>query len=74
MKPYNAFWDLVRPYLTLWSPRALNKTLEVPGNSIQDPEVRVKKLAIEISNGRLAMFAIIGMFFQESREALTWAA
>eukprot|EP00930_Biecheleria_cincta_P094409 TRINITY_DN854_c0_g1_i4.p1 TRINITY_DN854_c0_g1~~TRINITY_DN854_c0_g1_i4.p1 ORF type:complete len:424 (+),score=95.80 TRINITY_DN854_c0_g1_i4:87-1274(+) len=42
------------------------------GSSIQDPEVRVKKLAIEISNGRLAMFAIIGMFFQDGLTGSAW--
>jgi len=42
------------------------------GSSIQDPEVRVKKLAAEISNGRLAMFAIIGMFFQDGLTGSAW--
>ena len=32
---------------------------------IADPEVRKKKLNAELANGRLAMFAIIGMFFQD---------
>merc|ERR1719330_1336943 len=31
--------------------------------SIEDPEVRSKKLSAELANGRLAMVAIIGMFF-----------
>ena len=30
-----------------------------------DPEEKTKKLAAELANGRLAMMAIIGMFFQE---------
>lgn len=34
-------------------------------SGIADPEVRRKKLNAELANGRLAMFAIIGMFFQD---------
>merc|ERR1719330_897303 len=30
-----------------------------------DPELKTKKLSAEIANGRLAMVAIIGMFFQD---------
>ena len=32
-----------------------------------DSELREKKLAADLANGRLAMMAIIGMFFQERR-------
>ena len=32
-----------------------------------DPAEKTKKLNAELANGRLAMMAIIGMFFQESR-------
>eukprot|EP00438_Fugacium_kawagutii_P017358 Skav201538 [mRNA] locus=scaffold1616:112838:114854:+ [translate_table: standard] len=36
-----------------------------------DPEEKSKKLSAELANGRLAMMAIIGMFFQEAaREIL----
>jgi len=57
-----------------------NKELGEPGNygkglfglgsvglsaSVSDPDVRDRKLRAEISNGRLAMVAIIGMFFQD---------
>ena len=31
---------------------------------VEDPEARKSKLAAELANGRLAMMAIIGMFFQ----------
>ena len=34
---------------------------------VEDPETRKSKLAAELANGRLAMMAIIGMFFQESQ-------
>merc|ERR1712048_595050 len=37
-----------------------------------DPEVRDKKLRAEISNGRLAMMAIIGMFFQDGLTGSAW--
>merc|ERR1711972_1071161 len=57
-----------------------NKPLGEPGNygkglfglgslglsaSCASPEVREKKLKAEMANGRLAMVAIIGMFFQD---------
>ena len=32
-----------------------------------DPAEKTKKLSAELANGRLAMMAIIGMFFQASR-------
>ena len=32
-----------------------------------DPAQKTKKLSAELANGRLAMMAIIGMFFQASR-------
>jgi len=40
--------------------------------SIEDPEVRSKKLAAELANGRLAMVAIIGMFFQDGLTGSAW--
>jgi hypothetical protein len=40
--------------------------------SIQDAGVRAKKLAAEVANGRLAMMAIIGMFFQDGLTGLAW--
>merc|ERR1719389_1447640 len=39
---------------------------------IADPEVRKKKLAAEIANGRLAMVAIIGMFYQDGLTGSAW--
>ena len=35
-----------------------------------DPAEKTKKLSAELANGRLAMMAIIGMFFQASSESL----
>jgi len=39
---------------------------------INDPEVKQKKLAAELANGRLAMMAIIGMFFQNGLTGEAW--
>merc|ERR1711870_111256 len=40
--------------------------------SIANPEVREKKLQAEMANGRLAMVAIIGMFFQDGLTGSAW--
>merc|ERR1712056_4735 len=37
-----------------------------------DPEEKTKKLAAELANGRLAMVAIIGMFFQDGLTGSAW--
>ena len=37
-----------------------------------DPEVRKRRLNAEIANGRLAMMAIIGMFFQDGLTGQAW--
>merc|ERR1719361_2811702 len=37
-----------------------------------DPEEKTKKLNAEIANGRLAMMAIIGMFFQDGLTGSAW--
>merc|ERR1719392_450528 len=37
-----------------------------------DPEKRKKRLAAELANGRLAMMAIIGMFFQDGLTGSAW--
>ena len=42
------------------------------GNSVQDPALRTKKLNAELANGRLAMMAIIGMFFQDGLTGSAW--
>merc|ERR1711881_285857 len=39
---------------------------------IKDPEVRKTKLNGELANGRLAMMAIIGMFFQDGLTGSAW--
>merc|ERR1719382_1068976 len=37
-----------------------------------DPEIRKRRLNAEIANGRLAMMAIIGMFFQDGLTGSAW--
>merc|ERR1711865_137618 len=37
-----------------------------------DPEQRTRRLNAEIANGRLAMMAIIGMFFQDGLTGSAW--
>jgi len=39
---------------------------------VEDPEARKSKLAAELANGRLAMVAIIGMFFQDGLTGSAW--
>jgi len=41
-------------------------------SKIQDPEKRKTKLNGELANGRLAMMAIIGMFFQDGLTGSAW--
>merc|ERR1719320_1335644 len=40
--------------------------------SSSDPEVNKRKLSAELANGRLAMMAIIGMFFQDGLTGSAW--
>merc|ERR1712110_37682 len=40
--------------------------------SSSDPEVNKRKLAAELANGRLAMVALIGMFFQDGLTGSAW--
>merc|ERR1712122_234274 len=42
------------------------------GMEIKDPETRNKKLNAELANGRLAMMAIIGMFYQDGLTGSAW--
>merc|ERR1711998_374575 len=47
-------------------------SLGITASKISDPEVRKKKLNAELANGRLAMMAIIGMFFQDGLTGSAW--
>merc|ERR1719266_1553392 len=56
----------------------MNNRSDAPGDfgwkvlTSSDPEEKKKKLAAEIANGRLAMMAIIGMFFQDGLTGSAW--
>jgi len=42
------------------------------GMTSEDPAVRNLKLASELANGRLAMFAIMAFFFQDGLTGSAW--
>eukprot|EP00930_Biecheleria_cincta_P031629 TRINITY_DN2194_c0_g2_i1.p1 TRINITY_DN2194_c0_g2~~TRINITY_DN2194_c0_g2_i1.p1 ORF type:complete len:385 (-),score=71.18 TRINITY_DN2194_c0_g2_i1:276-1313(-) len=44
----------------------------IEGKSISDPEARKRGLNSEIANGRLAMMAIVGMWFQDGLTGSAW--
>merc|ERR1712060_575652 len=44
----------------------------INAESIKDPVLRKKRLNAELANGRLAMVAIIGMFFQDGLTGSAW--
>ncbi|CAK9105025.1 Fucoxanthin-chlorophyll a-c binding protein E [Durusdinium trenchii] len=48
------------------------RSVGVMNSAISDPEIRKKKLNAELANGRLAMMAIIGMFFQDGLTGSAW--
>merc|ERR1712117_353683 len=56
-------WDSKEPGNVGWNPPLLVSS---------DPEVRKRRLNAELANGRLAMMAIIGMFFQDGLTGSAW--
>merc|ERR1712174_142030 len=56
-------WDSKEPGNVGWTPPLLVSS---------DPEVRKRRLNAELANGRLAMMAIIGMFFQDGLTGSAW--
>ncbi|CAJ1384930.1 unnamed protein product [Effrenium voratum] len=48
------------------------RSVGIMNTGITDPELRKKKLNAELANGRLAMMAIIGMFFQDGLTGSAW--
>merc|ERR1712003_618305 len=48
------------------------RSVGIMSTGFPDPEVRKKKLNAELANGRLAMMAIIGMFFQDGLTGSAW--
>ena len=49
-----------------------SKSIGFTSNGFTDPEYRKMKLNAELANGRLAMMAIIGMFFQDGLTGSAW--
>merc|ERR1711862_99021 len=48
-------------------------TLGVPlGRSLPDGEEKFRRLSAELANGRLAMFSIMGMLFQDGLTGGAW--
>jgi len=75
-----AGWIQILLYCAFCEVSAMRTRTDEPGNlgfkppllASDDPEVRNIKLASELANGRLAMFAIMGMFFQDGLTGSAW--
>jgi len=73
-----AGWAQIAAYAAYCEISGIGNRTEAPGDfgwkvlTSADPEEKKKKLAAEIANGRLAMMAIIGMFFQDGLTGSAW--
>jgi len=71
-------WAQIVTYCAFCEISGGNNRGEAPGDfgwkvlTSADPEEKTKKLAAELANGRLAMMAIIGMFFQDGLTGSAW--
>jgi len=71
-------WGQIVLYCAAVEAAGANNRGDAPGDfgwkliTSSDPEAKRKKLAAEIANGRLAMMAIIGMFFQDGLTGSAW--
>merc|ERR1712113_1267971 len=71
-------WAQIVAYCAFCEISGMNNRSDSPGDfgwkllTSADPEEKKKKLAAEIANGRLAMMAIIGMFFQDGLTGSAW--
>merc|ERR1712117_534557 len=71
-------WGQIVLYCAAVECSGMNNRSDAPGDfgwkllTSADPEEKKKKLAAEIANGRLAMFAIMGMFFQDGLTGSAW--
>merc|ERR1711981_178546 len=71
-------WGQIAAYCAACEISGMNNRSDAPGDfgfkvlTSSDPEEKKKKLAAEIANGRLAMMAIIGMFFQDGLTGSAW--
>jgi len=76
-----AGWVQILLYCAFCEVSAMRTRTDEPGNlgfkppllTVEnDPELRFLKLSSELANGRLAMFAIMGMFFQDGLTGSAW--
>merc|ERR1719480_195420 len=76
-----AGWIQIFLYCAFCEGSAIRTRTDEPGNlgfkpplgmTSDDPVVRQTKLASELANGRLAMMAIMGMFFQDGLTGSAW--
>merc|ERR1712129_399789 len=71
-------WAQIVAYCAFCEVSGMNSRSDAPGDfgwkllTSADPEEKNKKLAAELANGRLAMMAIIGMFFQDGLTGSAW--
>merc|ERR1719195_1584539 len=71
-------WGQIVAYCAACEISGMQNRSDAPGDfgwkllTSADPEEKKKKLAAEIANGRLAMMAIIGMFFQDGLTGSAW--
>merc|ERR1712241_994743 len=71
-------WAQIVAYCAFCEISGMNNRSDAPGDfgwkllTSADPEEKKKKLAAEIAKGRLAMMAIIGMFFQDGLTGSAW--
>jgi len=71
-------WAQIVAYCAVCEVSGIQYRSDAPGDfgwkvlTSDDPEAKTKKLAAEIANGRLAMMAIIGMFFQDGLTGSAW--
>merc|ERR1739846_198702 len=71
-------WAQIVAYCAACEISGMSNRSDAPGDfgwkllTSSDPEEKNKKLAAEIANGRLAMMAIIGMFFQDGLTGSAW--
>merc|ERR1712218_580498 len=71
-------WGQIVAYCAACEISGMSNRNDAPGDfgwkvlTSSDPEEKRKKLAAEIANGRLAMMAIIGMFFQDGLTGSAW--
>merc|ERR1711920_405162 len=71
-------WAQIVAYCAFCEVSGMNNRSDAPGDfgwkvlTSADPEERRTKLSAELANGRLAMMAIIGMFFQDGLTGSAW--